>query len=443
MAEIAPRASRGYAGVLVALALALAGVPAAHATVTVGSDLANAPDTAGFCSDRCTRLLIAPPNGLGASPVTGTIVRWRFLLGGGGAAQTVYPRVVRPVGTTMSGGVNYFGAFTGAGLPVAATAGVQQFAVTLPIRKGDLLGFDQVGSSQHLVVFRTATADWSEFGSGCDPLDDGETCEGSARTGYELMLNADVVAEPSSSAVIASCQEGSDISVTVNTDRGTAGNPGTTARAVHYRIDGGTEQAVLTTGAPGTASVSLPRGNHTLEYWGEDQLQQESAHHLAQTQIGGCTPADTVVPVVGADTPADTVAPVVSSVNVSPTTFRLGSLLATFSRTPSVGTTISFRLSEPATATVEFSQPKSGRKVARRCVRRTRGNKRKPHCTIHKVRGILSANAHAGINKVGFQGRLSRSKKLNPGRYTLTVTAIDAAGNRSKAKATSLTIARG
>jgi hypothetical protein len=108
-----------------------------------------------------------------------------------------------------------------------------------------------------------------------------------------------------------------------------------------------------------------------------------------------------------------------------------------------VGTTISFRLSEPARTTLTFAQPKTGRKVGRRCVRLTRGNRRKPKCTIPNVRGVLTVDAHAGTNKVRFQGRLSRSKKLKPGRYTLTITATDSAGNRSNARATTFTIVRG
>jgi hypothetical protein len=55
---------------------------------------------------------------------------------------------------------------------------------------------------------------------------------------------------------------------------------------------------------------------------------------------------------------------------------------------------------------------------------------------------VLTVNAHAGTNKVRFQGRLSRSKKLKPGRYTLTITATDSAGNRSRPNSTSFTIAQ-
>ena len=132
--------------------------------------------------------------------------------------------------------------------------------------------------------------------------------------------------------------------------------------------------------------------------------------------------------------------PVVSDTKVSPSTFRLGSLLPTFTRKPPVGTTISFKLSEAAKTTLTFAQPTTGRKVGKRCVAVTRANRKKPKCTIPNVRGTLTFNAHAGTNRVRFQGRLSRSKKLKPGRYTLTITATDSAGNRSNAKATSFTI---
>jgi hypothetical protein len=132
----------------------------------------------------------------------------------------------------------------------------------------------------------------------------------------------------------------------------------------------------------------------------------------------------------------------VSSAKAVPSTFRLGSLLPKFSRRAPVGTTISFKLSEPARTTLTFAQPKTGRKVGRRCVATTRRNRRKSRCTIPNVRGTLTFNAHAGTNKVRFQGRLSRTRKLKPGRYTLTITATDSAGNRSRPKSTRFTIVR-
>ncbi len=46
-----------------------------------------------------------------------------------------------------------------------------------------------------------------------------------------------------------------------------------------------------------------------------------------------------------------------------------------------------------------------------------------------------------GTNKVSFQGRLSRSHRLKPGRYTLYITAVDSAGVPTEAHAVSFTIA--
>jgi hypothetical protein len=136
-------------------------------------------------------------------------------------------------------------------------------------------------------------------------------------------------------------------------------------------------------------------------------------------------------------------APRISAVRVSPKTWRLGSTLPRFSRKPPIGTTISFKLTQAAKATLTFAQPATGRKVGKRCKTLTRANRKKRKCTIPNVHGRLTVSAHAGTNKVRFQGRLSRTKKLKPGRYTLTIGATDSAGNRSNAKSTSFTIVRG
>ena len=66
-------------------------------------------------------------------------------------------------------------------------------------------------------------------------------------------------------------------------------------------------------------------------------------------------------------------------------------------------------------------------------------------CRHHKrtlTRGTLSLAAHAGANKLAFQGLIAHSKKLPLGRYTLLVTASNKAGQRSRAQALHFTIAR-
>jgi YVTN family beta-propeller protein len=55
-------------------------------------------------------------------------------------------------------------------------------------------------------------------------------------------------------------------------------------------------------------------------------------------------------------------------------------------------------------------------------------------CTRMRTRGILSFSAHTGLNRVSFQGRISRTRKLTPGRYTLTIRVTNSAGKHSRVK---------
>jgi hypothetical protein len=61
-------------------------------------------------------------------------------------------------------------------------------------------------------------------------------------------------------------------------------------------------------------------------------------------------------------------------------------------------------------------------------------NRRSRACTRTVTRGALSFSGRSGLNKIVFQGRFSRHKALNPGRYTLIITAADAAGQRATAR---------
>ena len=73
---------------------------------------------------------------------------------------------------------------------------------------------------------------------------------------------------------------------------------------------------------------------------------------------------------------------------------------------------------------------------------KTRKNARRKSCKFTTTAGTLSFGGHAGTNRVVFQGRVSASKKLKPGRYTLTITATNAAGQRSASQTLSFTIVR-
>jgi alpha-tubulin suppressor-like RCC1 family protein len=138
-------------------------------------------------------------------------------------------------------------------------------------------------------------------------------------------------------------------------------------------------------------------------------------------------------------------APRISGARQSASRWREGGKLAHISRHKTrlpVGSTFSFSLNEQASVSFAFTQQVSGRKVGRRCVTKTRMNARRKGCTRTVTAGTLSFTAHGGINRVVFQGHISRSKWLAPGRYTLVITARNAAAQESTPVTLSFTIVR-
>jgi hypothetical protein len=89
-----------------------------------------------------------------------------------------------------------------------------------------------------------------------------------------------------------------------------------------------------------------------------------------------------------------------------------------------------------------FAQQVSGRKVNGSCVAQTNKNRRKRACRRTLIRATASFTGHAGTNKVSFQGRVSSTKKLTPGSYTLVIAATNGVGQHSPAKQLSFTIVR-
>jgi hypothetical protein len=127
----------------------------------------------------------------------------------------------------------------------------------------------------------------------------------------------------------------------------------------------------------------------------------------------------------------------------STSVWRAGNALATFSRKHShpVGTTFSFTLDKAAAVRMDFAQLLTGRTAKGKCAPARRSNRHGRRCTRAVGAGSLTAQAHAGINKVHFEGRLTSTQKLGPGRYQLTVTAINSAGS-SGAQSLTFTIVR-
>ena len=143
-------------------------------------------------------------------------------------------------------------------------------------------------------------------------------------------------------------------------------------------------------------------------------------------------------------TPTPPPPPTVANVAQSNPTWSEGNKLASFSRNkrPPIGTTFSFALNEQARVSFAFTQQIGGRKVEGKCVAQTDKNRHNPVCKRTVTRGTLSFTGHSGVNKVVFQGRISRSKKLELGRYTLLIIATTATGQRSQPRSLSFTIVK-
>lgn len=106
-----------------------------------------------------------------------------------------------------------------------------------------------------------------------------------------------------------------------------------------------------------------------------------------------------------------------------------------------VGTTFSFSLDQAASVNLAFRHSAQGRKVSGTCVATTHGNAGKPACTRVIADGSLRLRAGAGTNKLRFEGRISPTRKLKAGRYTVFFTATSTAGKSSPVQSRSFTIA--
>jgi hypothetical protein len=151
----------------------------------------------------------------------------------------------------------------------------------------------------------------------------------------------------------------------------------------------------------------------------------------------GATP-----PSGGASTTPAPLTPVVSSLTQSASRWRESGALAHTGRGGAKmlkGTTFGFTLNEAATAHLSFTQALGGRSVAGRCVAQTKHNRARRACRRTVTVGTLGLAAHMGSDHVRFAGRLSARRELQPGHYTLALTAT-AAGLTSVARSLSFTI---
>lgn len=163
----------------------------------------------------------------------------------------------------------------------------------------------------------------------------------------------------------------------------------------------------------------------------------------AEIQISYALPS-TGPPAPGPKPPPKS-APVIGGVKESASSWRESNAparVSTVKKRVPTGTTFGFTLDQPATVTLAFKAKATGRKVNGKCVAQTQGNRHKPRCSRVNIAGKFVFAAHAGTNSVRFAGRVSASRKLRPGRYTLEIVAVNDERKASAPKTLTFTIVK-
>jgi hypothetical protein len=137
----------------------------------------------------------------------------------------------------------------------------------------------------------------------------------------------------------------------------------------------------------------------------------------------------------GSQSVFDVIPPAFLGASIKPRTFVVGSQpTAEFGRKKSTkaatGTKIVYTLSEAGTVRMAVERKLQGRRVKGKCRRKTRKNRKKGRCTRYVPKGALTRRAPAGTSVVTWTGRIGK-RVIKPGRYRMSLVAVDAAGNRS------------
>jgi hypothetical protein len=120
--------------------------------------------------------------------------------------------------------------------------------------------------------------------------------------------------------------------------------------------------------------------------------------------------------------------PTISALKLSPSRFRRGKRAATLARAKAKGaptaTTISFALSQAATVTLTFEAAQPG-VLARGTCKAPSKTHGKGHACVRYVAapGAVRRAAHAGTDRIRFEGLLDGGKALAPGSYRLSLAA--------------------
>jgi hypothetical protein len=419
---------------LVTLAIcagALLGPAGAHATtVTLGAhEFPTNPNGYLSCNTftgGCTGFTAAQlssPGLIDVAPASGLITSWRIK--GSGVPML---RVLEPGEEE--------GEWVGDGTAaVAANRSGQPNATSLPVQAGDLIGVDLPEKGADIQYVTAAGSEVAEFES---QIAEGEgQFEEFNGTDKQLLLSADVVLAPLVSSVspASGAQTGGNaVKITGLYLDGATGVTFGSSPASSFSVDSASQiTAIAPATAPSTVDVRVTGPGGSSEVGPADTYT-----FVAPATTVGTGPSSSLL----AAAPGAVVAkPAVSGFGQSASRWRRGKGLPRIAAAGApIGTTFSFTLNEPASASFVFTHRAPGRRVKGRCVAVTPGNAGKAKCRRTVGVGSFSLAGHPGLNKVSFQGRLSNAKTLKPGTYGVSITARDSRGLKVASQPLSFTI---
>lgn len=395
-------------------------------------------------------------------PSDGVITSWSTDPANAGSAKL---KILHP-GTTLD---QYTVVAESAAQTVTAGS-LQTFSTNVPVHAGDIVGLETTASG---CAFTTTSSEIVD-----DVVTDpppGTTSTYQENAGYRVNVSATLTSPPESSLSVPGCSQSGALTGSVTPDTGA------TAKALHYKIDGGPEQSVATTGSAGTVVVNVPQGRHSVEYWGEDSLGQLGPHHTAAVVVDRTPPSVRVtsdqhrtsysanqrasITTVASDsidsltanpsraherlstkhagsfsvskTATDQcgnsstgmfrykVAPTVTKPHLSPAAFRAAAHGGSTAGNSTTGTRISYRSSDKGKTRFVVSRPVSGVKRGKSCVAPPKNGtaRHARRCTRYVKLGSFSHSNKAGRNSFHFTGRVNGGE-LKPGSYRLSATPV-------------------
>jgi len=357
----------------------------------------------------------------------GTITSFSFRSKSSNSGQKVDFLVLRP-----AGGLNYTVVGTAGQVTLSGTTGVVNVPASISVQAGDILGFWVPAAG-----LSNCAAQASVPGGGgdleqilgttpADPNAGDPVTFISANTGEDLNESANLAPGPPSATISSPADNqtfnlNQPVPTTFSCMDG-SGGPGIQSCADSNGTSGttGTLHGTLDTSTVGAHS-------YTVTATSQSGTGMATIHYTVVNPPTGTPP--------GGTPPGGTLS--FTGVSQSNRRWREGKPLPHIAALGApVGTTFRFTLNESATVRFAFKQRLPGRRVNGRCVAPTANNSSKPACTRLVARGTLSYTLGPGAHKLRFQGRLSKHKKLPLGRYTLVITATNAAGQRATATVT-------